>query len=155
MSRDIKFRAWDKLHNRMWHGGEEGESEKDGYTFQTYFKDGILKAVIYKSIDVGILSGELVEEIELPILEYIGLNDRIVRKDGSEAKEIYRCDIIKALNRNYDCEDNKENYFQLFEVTYLNGCYMFGNWNAHEFFNRFMYIENLGSKFENPELLEK
>jgi hypothetical protein len=31
---------------------------------------------------------------------------------------------------------------------------MFGNWNAHEFFNKFMYIEDLGSKFENTDLLE-
>jgi hypothetical protein len=102
---------------------------------------------------------ELTDEIqffedEIKLLEYTGLEDRIVRKDGSPSKEIYRYDIIKALSRDYDCEDNREDYFQIFEVTYLNGCYMFGSWNAHEFYNKFMYIEDLGSKFENPELLE-
>jgi hypothetical protein len=102
---------------------------------------------------------ELTDEVqffegEVKLLEYTGLKDRIVRKDGSSSKEIYRCDVIKALNRNYDCEDNKKDYFQLFEVTYLNGCYMFGNWNAHEFFNKFIYIKDLGSKFENTDLLE-
>jgi hypothetical protein len=154
MSEKIKIKAWDKIHNRMWYGGQEGESEKDGYTFQTYFKDGELKAVIFRELNVGSELGNYVEEIELLLMEYIGLHDRIVRKENTKAKEIYRCDIIKALNRNYDCEDNKEKYFQLFEVTYLNGCYMFGNWNAHEFFNRYIYIEDLGSKFENPKLLQ-
>jgi uncharacterized phage protein (TIGR01671 family) len=84
---------------------------------------------------------------EVELMQYVGLKDK-------NDKEIYEGDIIKALNRNYDCEDNKEDYFQLFEVAYLNGCYMFGNWNAHEFFNKFMYIEAMGNKFENPDLLQ-
>jgi hypothetical protein len=115
------------------------ELTKDGH-HQTYYSSWEYEQLCSKDIE---------------LLEYTGLHDRIVRKDGSKAKEIYRCDIIKALNRNYDCEDNKGKYFQLFEVTYLNGCYMFGNWNAHEFFNKFIYIEDLGSKFENPKLLQK
>lgn len=90
---------------------------------------------------------DLLNRDYLELLQYTGLND----KNG---KEIYERYIIKALNRNYDCEDNREEYFQTFEVTWLNGCFMFGNWNAHEFFNKFTFIEIVGNIYQNPELLE-
>lgn len=140
MSREHKYKLWDKEENKMYQCVTIACDNKNKWTPLIYTSDHIINGIDHDNYE---------------LLEYIGLYYRIVRKDGSKPKEIYRCDIIKALNRNYDCEDNKENYFQLFEVTYLNGCYMFGDWNAHEFFNKFMYIEDLGSKFENPELLEK
>lgn len=59
--------------------------------------------------------------------------------------DIYSGDIIKAINRNYDCKEDRETHFQTFKVTYLNGCFMFGNWNAHEFYNKFMFIEIIGN----------
>jgi hypothetical protein len=143
MCREYKLKAWNK-------------EEKVMCKIQSINFDTNLIVVRFPEFDSEEYESDYNDSMELDefeLLEYTGLHDRIVRRDGSKAKEIYRCDIIKALNRNYDCEDNKEKYFQLFEVTYLNGCYMFGNWNAHEFFNKFIYIEDLGSKFENPELL--
>ena len=148
MSRIPKYRVWDKDEKRMdYNVGLVGNRILFEYG-DIEPHDGYIEAINYVDIDED-------NEKYFEIMESIGLKDRIVRKNRSEAKEIYRCDIIKALNRNYDCEDNREDCFQLFEVTYLNGCYMFGNWNAHEFFNRFMHIEVVGNKFENPELLEK
>lgn len=145
MNGEIKYKAWDKIDNKIKDVVSIDFSTKTLvlYYFDSESKEKLIEVTFVRKFKDCIL------------LEYTGLKDRIVRRDGSEAKDIYRCDIIKALNRNYDCEDNKIDLFQLFEVTYLNGCYMFGNWNAQEFFNKFIYIEDLGSKFENPELLEK
>lgn len=91
------------------------------------------------------IAWRMFDEIEL--MEYTNLKDK-------NNNEIYSGYIVKALNRNYDCRDDREDYFQTFEVRYLNGCYMFGAWNAHEFFNKFMYIEVIGNIYENFQLLQ-
>jgi len=74
--------------------------------------------------------------------QYIGLNDH--RKD----KRIFIGDSIRGLKRGTDDE------WHQVEVYEHKGCTMFGNWNAHEFFNKFQYIEVIGSNHDNPELLE-
>ena len=80
------------------------------------------------------------------VMQYIGLKD----KNGVEVCE---GDIIQAINRNYDCEDDRDKYFQAFKITYLNGCFMFGNWNAQEFYNKFMFKEIIGNIYENPKMI--
>lgn len=171
MDRDIKFRAYDTNKNMMVYDGDlyhphrltRYELEKSVYPckvtnygilftrkvpkqyendYVELTKDGIHQTY-YSSWEYEQLCSE-----NLELMLSTGLND----KNG---REIYKGDIIKAINRNDDCEDNREEYFQLFEVTYLNGCYGFGNWNAHEFFNRFIFREIVGNKFENPELSQK
>jgi uncharacterized phage protein (TIGR01671 family) len=132
MGREIKFRAWDEKRNRM---------------FIPYSGNFGVK-MAQKNFFVGINgTGLEVSEYEgkgywrvLPIMQYSGLKD----KNG---KEIYEGDIVSATNRLHECEV-KQN------VHYLNGCFMFGNWNAHEFFNKHQFIEVIGNIYENPELLE-
>lgn len=78
---------------------------------------------------------------EVELLQYTGLKD----KNG---KNIFRGDIVIGRNRRTDWKERNE------KVTFLNGCYMFGNWNAHEYFNGHAEIEVIGNIYENPELLE-
>lgn len=129
---DNKFKVWDK-NNNCWLKATN-EPEDDNLFIEEIYESnsGIYEITHWGDMEI-FLSTELKDKFE---------------------KVIFKGNIIKALNRNYDCEDNREDYFQLFEVTYLNGCYMFGNWNAHEFFNKFMYIEVVGHIKENPELLQ-
>ena len=74
--------------------------------------------------------------------QYTGLKDR-------NGKEIYESDIVKGAHR------SNEEWAQLQKVTYFNGCFMFGNWNAQEYFNKHTHIEVIGNIYDNPELLAK
>jgi len=139
MTREIKFRAWDKLTNRMsdnftlfdiYAGRDESTiPDKDNMTF--YFGDNELYDII--------------------IMQYTGLKD----KNG---KEIYEGDILK----------NTKNHNQLVEV-YWEGCVVddvkwiqWGGWGFRKVKSdkNFLYaiydgeIEVIGNIYENPELLK-
>lgn len=59
-------------------------------------------------------------------------------------------DIIRATKRT-----NLELNYHNFKVFMHNGCYMFGNYNAHEFFDKFNFKEVIGNIYENKELLNE
>lgn len=67
--------------------------------------------------------------------QYIGLKDM-------DDKKIFEGDIVQAAHR------INEEYTDKYIVHFLNGCFMFGNWNAHEFFNRHTRIKVIGNTFE-------
>ncbi|MEK5328712.1 YopX family protein [Bacillus sp. FSL W8-0006] len=70
----------------------------------------------------------------------------------SEGVEIYEGDVVQGAPR-YQREDEIILIEQ--KVSFLKGCYMFGNWNAHEYFNKHQHIEVVGNIYEDPDLLEE
>lgn len=64
--------------------------------------------------------------------------------------EIYHHDIVKAYKYG-----DKESEPVINEITYRHGTWWFGNWTWIEFLNVFRYVEVIGNRFDNPELLEE
>jgi uncharacterized phage protein (TIGR01671 family) len=130
--RELKFRAWDNVDNRMIYAGENID------ICFTLGSAGI------ECVDLNKISpsGDGVDSMEhLKYMQFTGLKD----KNG---KGIYEGDIVEGINRlNEDWKIPQK-------VTFLKGCYMFGNWNAHEYFNRHQAITVIGNIYENPELLQ-
>lgn len=124
--REIKFRG-KRTDNNEWVYGLLINNKLGSYIV-TEENPHVCSLYGYMEID------ELYKVDVETIGQYTGLKDK-------NKKEIYSNNKIKAMNRRYDCKDDYEKYFETFEIKYLNGCYMFGNWNAHEFFNNFIFIE--------------
>lgn len=78
-------------------------------------------------------------------MQFTGLRD-------SKGAEIYEGDVVQGAPR-YQREDEIILIEQ--KVSFLKGCYMFGNWNAHEYFNKHQHIEVVGNIYEDPDLLEE
>lgn len=119
----IKFRAWDKSN-------------------ECYLEDTC--EPMNDNLHIECISGK---EYEVTEWGYIDMELGTGMKDH-KGNEIFEGDLVKGLNRWFDSELNKEDCFQVFKVDYLNGCFMVGNWNMQEYFNRFTYIEVIGNTHE-------
>lgn len=126
-----KFRGYN-FENKKWYYGH-GWFEID-YTDEYLKEKGIeQQAMLYTD-------GYPVECELSSMSVFTGLKDK-------EGTDIYSGDIVAGNNRIQ--EDWRLNQ----EVRFLNGCFMFGNWNAHEYFNKHTEIKVMGNRYENPELI--
>ncbi len=128
MNREIKFRAWDKINNKM--------CPIAGISFTN--KDTWLR------INDKQIMGANFSEIE--IMQYAGLKDK-------NDKEIYEGDIINIINNSVDEEDG---YFiakyDIETARYI----LSGNGLVYDFDNTYTNeCEIIGNIYENPELLKE
>ncbi|MBU8970336.1 YopX family protein [Bacillus altitudinis] len=77
------------------------------------------------------------------VMQFTGLKD----KNGDE---IYEGDVVQGSLRLHGDVDPI-----MRKVCMHKGCYMFGVWNAHEYFNKHQHIEVVGNIYQNPDLLEE
>lgn len=84
MNREIKFRAWDSVHNKMIYLKDVVSFEyNNGFdAYELYFEENNLKCRGYDEFDDD-FGGTIANETELPIMQYTGLKD----KNGVEVYE--------------------------------------------------------------------
>ncbi|MHB8122632.1 MAG: YopX family protein [Desulfuromonadaceae bacterium] len=122
--REIKFRAWDKRRGEYLSGGSVLISIEPGRRP----KNNPIFLDILKDPDM--------------------FRDRFIIEQFTGIHETYDGDIVEAF------EHGDSDRRVVLKVHWLNGCWMFGNWNAHEFLSRFRMVKVIGTIHNNPELLE-
>ena len=111
MNREIKFRAWDSVHNRMIYlkdcvsFGHIDEFD----VYELYIEENVLKCRGYNEYDDD-FDIKFADETDLPIMEYVGLKD----KNGVE---IYEGDLIEY-------KDSTGKHIE--EVKFDKGCFYAG-----------------------------
>lgn len=111
MNREIKFRIWDSVHNRMIYlkdcvsFGHIDEFD----VYELYIEENVLKCRGYNEYDDD-FDIEFADGTDLPIMEYVGLKD----KNGVE---IYEGDLIEY-------KDSTGKHIK--EVKFDKGCFYAG-----------------------------
>ncbi|PER25407.1 YopX family protein [Bacillus cereus] len=128
--REIKFRTWDNVKDRMYYAGEEDD-------------------VVFHLESNGIIATDITEDEEefrtlhhLKYMQYTGLKD-------SKGNEIYEGDIVKINNHPFQGSiDIDGNYVVEFNELMELSC---GGWYLHRMRH---WAEVIGNKFENKNLLK-
>ncbi|MFJ6034283.1 YopX family protein [Bacillus toyonensis] len=128
--REIKFRAWDNVKDRMYYAGEEDD-------------------VVFHFESNGIVATDIKEDEEefrtlhhLKYMQYTGLKD-------SKGNEIYDGDIVKISGHPFQGSiDIDGNYVVGYNELMELSC---GGWYLHRMRH---WAEVIGNKFENKELLK-
>ncbi len=145
-NREIKFRAWDKIKNKMYHFNEFWlDSEYQSIAFSLDDKE--------RKLQEGNYSLDFYQEDLSELMQFTGLHD----KNG---KEIYCGDIVK-----YDYGNPFKREIpnpQIREIIFKDGCFSLKD---DDYYYNASYDTNLSKKnkncevigniYENPELLTK
>jgi uncharacterized phage protein (TIGR01671 family) len=132
MSREIKFRAWDKLYSKMHNGEDVYLALHGGRVIQdSYF------TTESQCASVGFEDFIVDRQDQFELMQFTGLLDK-------SGKEIYEGDLLKAAKTGkiYPVEwDGRDAHFHAQEGQFILMSY---NWQ---------YAEVIGNIYENPELL--
>ena len=139
--REIKFRVWSKKEKKMYYGDRQHEPNMIGFDGKI-FATGSTGVMCNYGCSADYVNLCNPEDYEL--MEYTGIN-----KDG---KEIYEGDILCIDDPNYSKKFHGEViYDSKYGAFFVKGkdlCAIL-RWHVP-----IKYVEILGNKWENPELLE-
>ena len=131
MKREIKFRAWDDLHNKMYPVSDI-EWDADGRMWVT--------------ADDGKNGIELIDE-EAHLMQYTGLHDKNGRK-------IYEGDIVHGYDQEPDRDDGYIGSSVTGVVNFKYGAFWIGDSLHKVMLMTPPIVKVIGNVHENPDLLE-
>ena len=132
--RERKYKVWDKVAEEWLVGAE---------ALEIYCIDGKLQ------LFVGVEYANERNQNEFEIVEYTGLK-------GNKGKEIYTGDVLEFTYQygfvDIHTPDSLQSETVIGEVYFKNGQYLVEGFSLQKAIDEF--VENIGNKFDNPELLE-
>ena len=142
MSREIKFRG-KRIDNGEWVFGSLIALTTGYYIVptDTYYNTADIDLGEKTTINALWEHNDFYKVIPETVGQYI---------ETINGHEIYHHDIVKA----YKYGDKETKPF-IYEITYRNGTWWFGNWTWVEFLQTFRYVEVIGNIYDNPELLKE